>query len=78
VIGGEERRVTVFLWLGGEQGQPCEVTVTLGTGFSANDVDALGDAGVRLQWQIDVRLPYLSRGAVPAGATLEILDEPDR
>lgn len=74
-IGGDPTRVAIFPLRGCEQGQPCEVSVTIGAGVSANDLGRVAGAGLWLDWEMEIRLPYLSLDAVPPGAALDITDE---
>lgn len=78
LIGGDAIRLAIFPLQGCEQAQPCEVSVIVGAGVAANDLDRISGADLWLDWQMDIRLPYLSVDAVPAGASLDVTDEPFR
>jgi hypothetical protein len=73
-IGGDPTRVAIFPLRGCEQGQPCEVSVTIGAGVSGN-LERVAGADLWLDWEMEVRLPYVSLDAFPPGATLEISNE---
>jgi hypothetical protein len=47
--------------------------VTIGTG--PTDLERVAGADLWLDWEIEVRLSYVSLEAVPPGATLTISDE---